>query len=594
MDTPDTLQYSITKKLILRFTLLFALISIVRCSLNQNDLRFNRILLTYLDYYQHQDPEFLAINSVETNLPQLNQHFFTEWITKLEGMKQQIAEYDSLSLNTNHNKYLLLRNHVNQKLFQFKQLAIWEQDPAYYIEILGNSFFWPLQDNNLSEEQKSKIIYSRLKQIPEFIQNVQLLIKQPTNFRVLLAQEKLTGLIDYFENDLDDFCRQVPDLTDSLRFLIKTNVTEFKQFNQSLSQGHLPFAPETSYLNTELFSDFLKIYFGDELTIAKLQDLIESETQKTLQELDKTAFDVYRRYFSRRRFSTDTPEAREELQAAAIDYVRNKRVESKDFINVTQHTLAKSEQFLHYRELIRKKNNLNFEIVLLPPFKQELFCFETTGKQSSNPRFYYLLNPGLRSWKWPQVLAFSKYNNQSRLAVQAICTLIPGRYLQAAYTDSLADPAQLFFGDLSTIEGWGLYAALFMRKAGFNGYDPAFRLEQLRAYLELLQDAKCAIDLHYNNFTPNEIQARLKDSGLDEPLLSYHWYQIYQNPARLIARIWGFTQFKQLNHDYRVRQGNFYSQVKFNNQIITSGVIPIPQIREKLLPARTQTTSGKN
>lgn len=564
---------------------LFLVLIIMACFRNPAQRKFDQILTDYQNYVQHSDLLYLSQNSRDEMLPNISHSTFKRIIEQTENYQRQLLSCDTLKLKTRRKiEYALIKRHTGRVLFDLKESAVWRKDPGYYCDILGNSLFWPIHFHPEAPNKKAEIIKARLKQVPLFIQQAKENLSECTLSQVKIALEKNKGLENYIRYDLSEQVKSFAQFDDSMTINIQLALNEVEDWQAYLKRQILPLAPDDLPLNKNQFHQLIKVNFDKTFDLAEFLKLIDLELLHIKTDMEKTAAEVYRKYYSRRRYYGCDEVRKTKILQAALEYVRNKRVTPDKIIPSIQSIMNKSERFLTLKQLIQVNKKYELKLINMPDY-----CggFPITGlleNQTGAVSFFLLLKTTDARWKWPTELSFTKYFNESMLKVFSLSMLLPGHYLHASFSDTVSGPRQRIFANITTREGWKLYAPYFMRKNGFTGYDPAFILMQQLYHLQAVQQARLSILLYTNELNPKSVQNILnREAYLSDPIQNWCWEQIVRQPELVIARFWGFYQIRELYRDFRRLRKNRFDLDEFNTQLMNSGFISIQTIRHQLM-----------
>jgi len=570
------------------YTFLSALLLMnLSCQIGHEQRKFNNIFSSYLAYYLENDRSFASLNVYDQNLSDISEAAFQENIHYIERYLTMFTEFDtthfSFKLKTN---FLLLKRHLNQRLFNLKIRQIWKNSPDFYLELLGNYFYWPLQAASLYPKDVFEILAGRLKSLPFFLEQAKQNLTLMNPLSAEIARGQTSGLIHYFKNDLTQYAKNLPQFSDSLKAALEAGVVQLTQWDDFLEKQLGLASTFELYFDDRTFNHILKIHLGEQVDTSFLLELTNDELKKSQQGLIKSAQEISQKYYPQRSYPIDSLLYNEKILQDALNFVQDQRLEPANFLPYLQEIMRESERFLKFKDLLTIIKNIKLEFSEAPLFYRHQFIQVTGLNQPDNKKFHFSVNLPAPDWRWPQVLDYTQYFNQNRLKVVALSHLIPGKYLQFNIVDSLNEPVQQYFGDHALREGWALYAPYFMRSAGFTGYDPAFILMQELDLYQSTLTAHLCIRTHLERLTKQEVSAILIREGFFEPfLIDNYWYQICLHPEEIIAKFWGFYQIRDLYHTIRLQKRNRFNLKAFNETLLDFGLIPIQRIRSRLVRA---------
>lgn len=576
------LRYS---KLFLITILIYILVSSLSCLRNSEQIRFQRQVHTYLKFFRENDFQYQSQHSVAPQLIDVSALHFQEYSKQLDAYFTKLSHQDTTRFDpTSQVEYTLLMRHLARQRLQYQEVQQWQHDVVYYGRLLGNLFYWPLQNEALTPTQKLDLLLKRLDELPRFIQQVRdnLVTVTITQIETALIQNK--GIIEIINTDLTRLAQATSVFDDSLKRRLQFGVLQLEEWNTYLNKELLPHVSVNDRLGELVFEKMLQSHFGSETSRDEILNRLTAFGAEQKAQIVAAAKETNARYFPKRKFDPSDPYEVELLVTEAINFVNGQLVEISQVPAEIKNIQAEGERFIQLKSVLTLKKKSAIEILPLPAPERGFELMTTTIMGPQSPKFYCFFNPGRSDWKWPLSTDFLRYFNRGMLKVQALSLLVPGQYLQMVYADSIATPMQFYFGDLAYQEGWKLYAPYLMRKAGFTGYDPMFILMQDLNLFQTALSAQLGIRFHTQNMSKTEVLAELKRQGyVAEAIQEFYWRQIYFQPEVAIARCLGFFQLRELYQQVRRSEMNSFSGYEFYNKLLNSGVVPIQFIRQSFL-----------
>ena len=163
----------------------------------------------------------------------------------------------------------------------------------------------------------------------------------------------------------------------------------------------------------------------------------------------------------------------------------------------------------------------------------------------------------------------------------------PGHYLQFLYAKQYPTKVRKLYACGSNAEGWAHYAEQMIVEEGYGDGDPKVRLAQLSE--ALLRDCRyiVGIKLHTEGWTVEQGKKFFVEQGYIEPEVGFQESRRgTYNPTYLYYTL-GKLQIYKLRADVQKARGANYSLLKFHDEFVKQGAIPIKQIRKIMLPGDT-------
>lgn len=553
-----------------------------RCLKNPEQERFKRFQTDYLAYYQSHNFIYLLQNQLDENLPDVSQLSFQDQIQQLENYQTQLIAFDTSKFSkTCQLEYILLKRQLQYELFNIQDRQISQRNVYFYGELLGNALYWPLKTASLPPERRLSLLLERLDQLPRYLQQVKDNIIAPNTIQVEMALDLNTGLIDFLKKEPGAIVKSMPSLADSVDRAVKFAVFQLEDWGRYLQLNLLPHVSIHFRLGENGLEKLFTILFDSVITPEKLLQLTENELNDIKSSLVTDAREIYRKFYNRRVYSTTDPKAETKMLLDAINYIKNERTELEQEIPAIPPYVKESERFVDLKNLLLlPSNRIALQYEPLPFFMDGSEFCRSLLRRYEKPVYHFYVNSGNPRWTWPEVLEFTKNYNQSVMKVQLLSHLMPGRYLQTVFADSVESLVQKYWGDLAIREGWPLFAPYFMAKQGFTGYEPRFLLAQELVLLQSVLEAKLCIQVHAQDLEKNLVLKDLNETGYYENfLLEKRWRQICMQPELILARFWGFYQLRELSDLIRSQKMNQFYFDQFNNKVLRSGLFPVNTIK---------------
>lgn len=567
-----------TQLYLLYLLLIGAVAGSFTCTKPSEHSKSNRIFQNYLRYFTENNVDFLAQYHFDDHLVQVSAANFKAYQRTIEFYEEELALLDTIKLSRkNQVDFVLLKRHLRQLRFDYQTRKIWQHDPLWYLQLLGNSFYWPTVTPGRNQTEVAENLLSRLKQMPRFLRQAQSNLVAADARRISLAQNQGITLENFLNQTCGQLTESAPAITDSLNKYRPAALLALHEWREFLKNSLLTDARQ---MTSAEFTEWLGLLLGEDFSLSKLQEICAQELDRAPERMRVTTREVYRKYFSRRKFQqaaqTDAFQITEALNSIQNNYLKNDAI-----LPFIQETVSESERFIRLKDLL-KLANFN-KIIYLP--LPEFLASELFGNlviHQAQP--FFLLQLKSSDWKLPDEQDFLRYFNPNRLKVLALGQILPGQMLQMLYADSLATPVQRYFGDRVIQAGWPMFAPYLMRKAGFSGYDPAFILTQQLEELHAALGAHLCLEYHLNGMDENRVRQAFATQGfVDGVVLDARLNEIFLAPEKVLARFWGYVQLQQLYDEVMLHQQGNFNLVDFYQKILDSGFIPISMIRHYLL-----------
>ncbi|MCK5737906.1 DUF885 family protein [bacterium] len=562
---------------------------LMQCGRQSQYERFGVLVQNWESFEKMHHPLMLSRHSLKINLPKISPDFFTDYTASLDSLGNELALLDSSALADAEKMYFeLFSNYIHREKDWYSNQQSWQTDLWFYIEIIGNSLYHPIQAQ-LTEYDKVTLITSRLEQLPTFLSQIRANVPQPDGAQLEVAVAAVRQIETYLAQDFLKRSRKLPVLPDNFSSIYQTAISELGTWEKTLKQ-QLKITEKSARLGEIELDRRLDLWFGDNVNSQEMLSVIATEKERVFSQLLKTAADVYHRYFPKRRLNLSAVRKNPTILKRAFKKVRNEHIPPALWPEEIRYTMKIIHQFLDLRSVFPVPSQPEIDISWLPPHARVLYFEKMEVSDSPTGAVWQLyLQPALFGGKNKSLNAAIQGEFNPFMLKNLAVELLPGHVLQQTSFDSLTFPGFSRYGDPAVTLGWPLYASHVLESAGFTGYHPNFKLVRLMRYYRVLISAELALKYHIGVLEPETVKIILaEDAFLSEPQLSVFWRQICLQPEQNIGKIWGYLGLENLRRNYNHQKKNQYLINIFNQQLISAGIIPIDKLQTLLLEEESE------
>jgi len=493
-------------------------------------------------------------------------------LTKLRGSKLTPAETIDAQL---------LDLSIRAELLELTEVRGWKQNPVAYlgkpaegIDLLMKRSFAPAPD-------RLKAIIGRLKAAPALLTAMKANVENPPKEFTDLAIIVAKGTAGFFKNDLATWAKDAAGKDAKL-------LADFEAANKPVIEG---FESAARWLETELLPKSKGKYaIGAELFSKKLltEEMIDTPLDKVLAageanlKKDQEAFAATAKAIDPKK----TP--KEVLAKLTEDFPK-----PDDLVAATRGTIERTRKFLIDKKIVTVPSEVRPTIAETPAFQRTggFASMDTPGafETKATEAFYYVTPPE-KEWESKRQNEHMRQFNSTGMDVITIHEAYPGHYLQFLFSKQYPTKTRKLYTCGTNVEGWAHYAEQMIVDEGYGNNSPKVRLAQLHE--ALLRDCRyiVGIKLHTAGWTVAEGQKFFEEQGYVEGETAFQESRRgTYNPTYLYYTL-GKLEILKLRDDYKKAKGKDFSLQQFHDEFVKQGGIPLPLIRQVLLP---DATSGK-
>lgn len=510
----------------------------------------NPLLATQLGIHEYDD--ILPDGSKEKHLEDIE--LLEEWIEELE-------DFDPDDLSEENKLARKLGMHTMEMfLFREKELEFWKKMPSVP-EVIGYSIF-PLLKREYSPFQKRfDNILSRIKGIPEFVEESKDTLTEPVElwvdmaiesaeqlpmlFKLLLMVSKEKGIDEERLQELDAAVDDADEaLDDYLGWLEEKKIDASEEFA----------------IGEEKFDELLeKRELG--YSAEEILSMGERYLEKTKESMKGYAEEIDP--------DKDVEEVLEEVTSETPD-------DFEGALDWYEEGLNDAIEFIKEEDLCTIPDNEELDVTQTPEFLRHIIPY---AAYLSPPKFddirkgIYMVTPPSKDGDWKKQSYWDIRNT-------TVHEGYPGHHLQLSAAVTNDDVFTLFSHATETVEGWAHYCEEMMKEHGFDD-TPEARLIQNRDLVWRAARIIVDVKLSTGKMTYQEAIDFLSDHvGLDKESAESEVKRYTQNPAYQLSYLLGKHMMMELKDEIKEEMGDEFSEKFFHDTILYAGSVPMKYLRE--------------
>ncbi len=504
----------------------------------------------------------------------------------IESLQKTLLAINPKKLSVNRRmQYYTLLEQVNKKVFEEKTLDQLTQDPLWYLQSL-DSIYDILEKKYTNSEDRLRDIIKRLEALPQILEQGEENIENAPDLRMRLAAQQAQIAYSSFGELYNVLYKMAKAEQTQQKVKESTNVAKeaLKKYADFLKENLEKKEYVDFRLGEENYSALLKnVYFLSE-PIEKYQKIVEAEVEDA-QKFLKSLLAPYMMDI----LNDDEKAQRTDEDGNFIilpsDYylVRNAKFAQTPILGEIAPTYAslyqKASQYFAEKELfvmpdlaLSLQRNPQY---LRQPYTASLYLapYPFATRQNAD----LLLNiPSEEDEN-----ALTNLFTYSDIKIDVAQKLLPG--INLSYNATLDNQQVLIkvSDDMFYINGWAAYALKFAQKEGFFD-DEADNLNI--AWLNYKRALYALADIKMQTKVLNYTQAldMLISGGINDEEATEKIDFLAVNPANALSYVIGAKEFEKLNSKYQKKLKDKFSQLEFNNKILSLGRVPLNVLAEGL------------
>jgi hypothetical protein len=473
---------------------------------------------------------------------------------------------------------MILENRIAAELHDLDTIREWRRNPLLYAVLPGSAIDGLMKRNFASPQIRIRSVNSRLAQIPALMAALQSNTVDTPAVLAELALRVLRGSIPFFRDTVPAWVTAnagndttlLGDFTSAHR----PAMVALQVAAEVLETQILPGARENFAIGRANFARKLQLEEMVDLPLPRLLGIGEANLQR-----DYSAFVETAKRIDPRR----SPQ--EVMEAISAQHPRE-----NELLSFASATTERIRQFVIDKGIIPIPSDVRPSILPTPPYARAgTFAsmdtagpFETTAREA----FYYItpVEPG---WTPQHKEEHLRLFSRPVMDIITVHEAYPGHYVQFLYAKQFPTKTRKLSACSTNAEGWAHYSEQMMLEQGFGGGDPKIRLAQLAE--ALVRDVRyvAGIRLHTEGMPLEQAKDLfVQEAFLTEANALEEARRGAYNPTYLYYTL-GKLQIYKLREDYAKRKGAAFSLGAFHEEFVRQGPIPIPLLRQIMLPGDT-------
>jgi hypothetical protein len=322
---------------------------------NSKDDAFEKIAKDYVEGLLAAHPEAataLGNHRFDDALTDYSPDSRQRRLIRAKQFSEALKEFEDVSQLTGPNQVdvRVLRENVDDEIFELEELKEAEWNPLLYNESLANSLYLLVARDFDVPEKRIENLRKRMEAMPVVIKQAQQNLKHPPRVHTETAIEQVQGAISLVREDLNPLLDQAPQSKKDLAPLQEKTARALEEYKGWLQKDLLPRSDGNFRLGVERFRKKLRFALASDLSVEEIMKRAQADLKQTQNAIYETAIPLYRKYFPKAnesalndrkkvvadvlaKLARDHPD-----DATVVDYARKVVTEATDFVK--QHRLV--------------------------------------------------------------------------------------------------------------------------------------------------------------------------------------------------------------------------------------------------------------
>ncbi len=470
---------------------------------------------------------------------------------------------------------------IRSELLDEETLQTWRRNPMPYIAVPGGAIHGLIKRNFAPPAARLRLVVARLRGVPAVLTAMRANLDNPPKEFTDLAIRMGSGSVGFFRNTVADWAKEAAGADSALlgQFTAANNsaAASMEAATAWLKSDLLPRSKGSYAIGAKAFADKLLYDEMVDIPLDRLLVIGEANLRKDHEAFLAVAWQI------------DPNKTPAQVMASLAD----DHPTAADLVSFVEGSLEAARQFLVEKRIVTIPSDTLPIVEETPPYARagSFASMDTPGafEIKATEAFYYVTPPE-KDWDAKHTEEHLRLFNRSVVDLITVHEAFPGHFLQFIYAKQFPTKTRKLLGAASNAEGWAHYSEQMMVEEGFRGGDPKVRLAQLSE--ALVRDCRyvVGIKLHTQNMSVEDGAKCFTEQAFQEPANAYEEARRgAYNPTYLYYTL-GKLQIYKLREDYKRLKGAAYTLQGFHDAFVKQGALPIPLMRQILLPGDTGPT----
>jgi uncharacterized protein (DUF885 family) len=562
-------------------------LSILVAKANPKDDEFEKIAKDYVEGFLSSHPENateLGDHRFDDKLSDYSPDMRNRLLARAKQFREKLKNLNDVSHLSGANQVdaRILRDNIDNEIFELEELREADWDPLAYNQSLANSLYLLVARDFDAPEKRIPNLRKRMEAIPTVIAQAQKNLQHPPRVYTETAIEQTQGAITLVREGLAPLLEQAPQMKKEVAPLQEKTAQALESYKKWLHDDLLGRSDGDFRIGPDKFRKKLRFALASDLSMEEIMQRGQADLKKTQAAIYETALPLYKKYFPNA--DKAALEDKKKVTTAVLDKLSEKHPDDNTIVGYAQKIVGEATDFVKKHDLVTVPEK-PLDVIVMPEFKRGTgiaYC-DSPGPLEQNGKTFFAVEPTPKDWSKERKASFFREYNNYMVRDLTVHEAMPGHYLQLAHANRFQAPTlvRAIFSSGTFIEGWAVYCEQMMAEQGYGG--PEVKMEQLKMRLRVICNAILDQSIHAGNMSEREAMDLMEKEGFQqEGEAVAKWKRARLTSAQLSTYFVGVSEHLDLREAAKKKLGNEFNLKKYNDQVISFGSPPVKYVRELL------------
>jgi uncharacterized protein (DUF885 family) len=562
-------------------------LSIFRANANPKDDEFEKIAKDYLEGFLSSHPEYateLGDHRFDQELTDYSTATRDRQLARAKHFRESLQAFDDFSRLTGANQVdvRILRDNIDNEIFELEELKEADWDPLVYNQSLANSLYLLVARDFDSPEKRVRNLRKRMEAIPTVIAQAQKNLQHPPRVYTETTIEQTQGAISLVREGLAPLLEQAPQMKKELAPLQEKIARALEDYKKWLHDDLLPRSDGDFRIGPDKFRKKLRFALASDLSMEEIMRRAQADLKQAQTAIYETALPLYKKYFPNA--DKAALDDKKKVTTAVLDKLAEKHPDDNTIVGYAQKIVGEATDFVKKHDLVTVSEK-PLDVIVMPEFKRGTgiaYC-DSPGPLERNGKTFFAVEPTPKDWSKERKASFFREYNNYMVRDLTVHEAMPGHYLQLAHANQFQAPTlvRAIFRSGTFIEGWAVYCEQMMAEQGYGG--PEVKMEQLKMRLRVICNAILDQSIHAGNMSEKEAMDLMEKEGFQqEGEAVAKWKRARLTSAQLSTYFVGVSEQLDLRDRAKAKASGSFDLKKYHDSMLAFGSPPAKYVRELL------------
>lgn len=554
------------------------------------DVRFEHFKESFIDELWKVYPGWATLSGYhkyDSILVVPNDAFRSQEIDFTNSFLDSLSKFNIAELSeSNQTDLRMIDNLLRGNLFYSNEFKEFEKNPSAYN--VGNVFAEILQYTKVSLDERMQVLYSRMRNVPQYYEAALSNIKNPTLEHTELAIAQNSGTVDavflsmmkdslkksglseeerkIFTNRLDSSVNAIKSYIDTLKSWVSQKDRQWSSFR----------------VGKDLYEKKFTFEIQSGFTAGQIYQKALDRKREVQQEMLKITKEIFHKYFPHVRVPG---ELNLEHTKMLIDEISKKHVHRDSFQTAIERQIPELTRFVEEKNLIYLDPEKPLVVRKEPAYMAGVAgaSINSPGPYDKDGNTYYNVG-SLANYSSEGAESYLREYNHYILQILNIHEAVPGHYAQLVYSNKAVSLVKSLFGNGAMIEGWAVYTERMMLEAGYGNNEPEMWLMYYKWHLRSVCNTILDYSVHVLDMSREDALNLLVNEAFQQKQEAENkWKRVTLTSVQLTSYFTGYTEIYEFREELKKKQGDAFKLKEFHEKFLSYGSAPVKYIKELML-----------